>query len=99
MRELLLWRLFFLFLALSSDRRSQRFRPVMSASRIASESGAAGDPLSQRISLENPDPQSNKRECVEETLLSDILESRYFFNVFYKLNVTDSNCHFTWLRW
>ncbi|KAL1777565.1 disks large-associated protein 5 [Sigmodon hispidus] len=47
----------------------------MSASRVVPESGAARD-LRRRISLKNPDPQSNKSESVEKTLFSAILESR-----------------------
>ncbi|XP_059130484.1 disks large-associated protein 5 [Peromyscus eremicus] len=64
------------FAALSSERRSQRFGALKSASRVVPESGAAGDLLRQRVSLENPDLHSNKSESVNKTLFADILESR-----------------------
>ncbi|XP_028728106.1 disks large-associated protein 5-like [Peromyscus leucopus] len=64
------------FAALSSERRSQRFGALKSASRVIPESGAAGDLPNQRVSLENPDPHSSKSESVAKTLFPDILESR-----------------------
>ncbi|XP_057642420.1 disks large-associated protein 5 [Chionomys nivalis] len=63
------------FSALSSERRSQRCGALIPASRVMSESGAAGDLQRQRRSLENPDPQSSKREGANKTF-SDTLESR-----------------------
>ncbi|KAL6089313.1 hypothetical protein STEG23_015693, partial [Scotinomys teguina] len=64
------------FSALSSERRSQRFGARKSASRVLPESEAAGGLLRQGVSPENPDPHSSKREHVDKTLFSDILESR-----------------------
>ncbi|CAO2590711.1 Disks large-associated protein 5 [Lemmus lemmus] len=61
------------FSALSSERRSQRFGALISASRVVPESG---DLQRQRRSLENSDPQSSKHECINKTLFSDTLESR-----------------------
>ncbi|KAL1781051.1 disks large-associated protein 5 [Sigmodon hispidus] len=60
--------------SVSSERRSRRFGPPMSASRVVPESGAAGD-LRRRISLKNPDPQSSKSGSVEQTLVSAVPES------------------------
>ncbi|XP_021078440.1 disks large-associated protein 5 isoform X1 [Mesocricetus auratus] len=63
--------------ALSSERRSQRFGALTSASRVMPESGAARDLLRQRTSsLENPEPQSSQSERVDRTLFSDSLGSR-----------------------
>nr|XP_048285931.1 disks large-associated protein 5 [Myodes glareolus] len=64
------------FSALSSERRSQRFGALISASRVMPESGAAGDLQRQRRSLENPDPQSSERDHINKTLFSGTLESR-----------------------
>nr|XP_042140663.1 disks large-associated protein 5 [Peromyscus maniculatus bairdii]XP_042140664.1 disks large-associated protein 5 [Peromyscus maniculatus bairdii] len=64
------------FAALSSERHSQRFGALKSASRVVPESGAAGDLPNQRVSQENPDPHSSKSESVAKTLFPDILESR-----------------------
>ncbi|CAH6779135.1 Dlgap5 [Phodopus roborovskii] len=65
------------FSALSSERRSQRFGALTSASRVMPESRVAGDHQRQRISsLENPEPQSSQSERVNKTLFSHILESR-----------------------
>ncbi|XP_050998919.1 disks large-associated protein 5 [Acomys russatus] len=64
------------FSGLSSERRSQRFGTLASASRDVPETRAAGNLLRQTMSLQKPDPQSSDSERADETLLSTILESR-----------------------
>ncbi|XP_029422538.1 disks large-associated protein 5 isoform X2 [Nannospalax galili] len=65
------------FSVLSSERRSQRFGTPKSGSKVVPESRAKVDLLRQRISPENPDPQSNETEHIAKILFSNALKSRY----------------------